>query len=270
MAKRYKLILAVIFVSIGVFAQHLPDTSLTSDFQAQVKSLDEFQERFNGTESKPGIEINQEYRKKNILSLFDFNIKRDGLQPEEFQKKLNDFVDSVLVNDSKFSISNSGLVVECMCRMIYQGVEKHFNLIMQSEIMDNGLYRWAIVGVNGLEESGIISSSRLYPIDPIQHEVHFIGLHDSFNENPKHAFGYRSKNAKVNNLSVFLTLVYIGKLKFDIVERQIVHCFDIPGFVFSIEEITRKGENSGWLITSIDYANTEEKIYRLNKLLGNE
>jgi hypothetical protein len=270
MKKKFKLLLAVIMLSANAFAQFLPDGTLSSDYRAQVKSLDEFRARFNGDESKPGIDTDENYRRNNLLWLFDFNIEKEKQRTSEFQAKINHFIDSVLVNNCRFEITNSGLIIECKCRMKYQGKEKKISLLMQSEVTADSLYRWAIVGVSGLEKAGIVSTNRLYTIDPTQHEVHFIGLEDFLNENPKHAFGYRSQNARIDNVSVFLTLVYLGLLRFDIVEEQVAYYFGVPGYVFSIEEITRRGENSGWLITSIDNADINEKTKLLNKILGYE
>ena len=95
-------------------------------------------------------------------------------------------------------------------------------------------------------------------------------MQDFLNETPGQVFGYRSRYSKIDNLSVFFTLVYTGLLKFEVVEKQIYYYFDIPGYIFTIEEFSRTGENSGWLISSIMKADDTEKIFELNKLLGYE
>jgi hypothetical protein len=268
MKKEIKLIFVSLWVCVNTYAQYLPDMTLSSDYRAQVKSLDEFQARFNGEESKPGINADESFRRNNLLSLFDFNIEKEKQHTDEFRNKVNSFVDSVLVNGCLFHISDPNLIIECKCKMKYQGKEKKLNLLLQSEMSTDSLYRWAIVGVAGLEKEGIVSTQRLYTIDPTQHEVHFIGLQDFLNENAKHAYGYRSQKSKIDNTSVFFTLVYQGILEFDIVESQIVHYLGIPGYIFSIEEITRRGENSGWLITSLSEADINDKATFLNKILG--
>lgn len=259
-----------ILVMLNMSAQSNFDESLSSDFRAQVKSLDEFQARFNGEESKPGFEEGENPRLDNLLSLFDFNIEKGKHGTSEFQNKMNGFIAKVLDDDNKFNIHDSGLFAVCTCRMLYEGKEKNINLILQSESIDSIRYRWSIVGVTGLEKAGIIKTDKLYSIDPTQHEINFLGLHDFLNANPKHAYGYRSKHSKIDNLSVFFTLVSTGALKFDIVENQVYYYFDIPGYIFTIEELNRNGENSGWLISSLKRANDIEKTLELNKLLGYE
>lgn len=257
-------------VILRITAQSYFDQSLSADFRAQVKSLDEFQARFNGEERKPGLEEGDNPRLDNLLSLFDFDIDKGKHGTSEFQDKMDGFIDAVISKDNKFNIHDSGLFAVCSCRMLFKGKETTLNLVLQSESIDSLRYRWTIVGVTGLEKAGIIKTDKLYTIDPTQHEIHFLGLHDFLNANPKQAFGYRSKHSKIDNLSVFFTLIQTEVLKFDIVENQKYYYFDIPGFIFTIEELNRKGENSGWLITSLKKANDLEKTLELNKLLGNE
>lgn len=267
--KAWLTIFAIMSVSL-ISAQSYLDRTLTSDFLAEVKSLDEFKARFNGDEKKPGVPDGPASRRDNILSLFDFNIEKGKHGSAEFQAKMNGFVDSILVNDNRFNISDSGLFAECLCKMIYKGKDVQLTLLFRNETIDRDRYRWAIVGIRGLEKAGIIKTDKLYSIDPVQHEVHFIGLHDFLNANPEHAFGYRGEYTKIDNLSVFYTLIYCGLLKFDVVLQQKYFYFDIPGYVFTIEEISRNGENSGWLITLVNRADDLEKTLEINRLLGYE
>ena len=267
---KYWFTILIIISVAKISAQSYLDRRLTSDFLAEVKSLDEFKARFNGDEKKPGLESGDASRRDDIISLFDFNIEKDRHGSAEFQDKMNGFVDSVLVHDNRFNISDSGLFAECLCNMSYKGKDVGITLIFRCETIDEDRYRWAIVGVRGLEKAGLMKTDRLYTIDPVQNEVHFIGLHDFLNANPSHAFGYRSAYSKVDNLSVLYTLVYNGLLKFDVVQEQIYYYFDIPGYIFTIEEISRNNENSGWLITSLNRADDIEKTLEINRLLGYE
>ena len=79
--KKYFFIISVFFVSLTTNAQTvLPDMTLNDDFLAQVKSLEEFQNRFNGTEKKPGSVVGNDSlsRVNNLISLFDFQIDKKG------------------------------------------------------------------------------------------------------------------------------------------------------------------------------------------------
>ncbi len=262
--------IAGLLLCVPICAQSLPDASFNYDYAAEVKSLDEFRARFNGEESKPDVEEAEGSRRNNLLSLFDFQMEQGGLTREEFGDRLNAFVDTVMSGNIQFGITDCGLFAECLCRMTYAGKERHVTLYLRSERMPGDRYRWAIAGVKGLPEAGIIDTDRYYTISPVEHEVHFMGLSDMLNENPSQAFGYRSKESVIDQLSVFLTLVHSGLLKFELVERETFLYFDIPGFVIRIDEITRRGDNSGWLITSLEEVSDEEKEVRINNIYGYE
>lgn len=256
--------------NIRVQAQNFPDMTLSFDFRAEVKSLEEFMARFNGTESKPGIENDESSRRDNIISLFNFQMNKGNASREQFAKKMNEFVDSILTNEVALRLTNSGLWAECTCRMKYQGKERNLTLILQNEEYKKERYRWAIVGVRGLKELGIYNADRYYAISPAEHEIHFMGLDSYLNANPSHAFGYRGMRCKIDPLSVFLTLVRIGEISFELVEKQTFYYFDIPGYVITIDEYSRRGTNSGWLISSFDKVSDEEKFRRIDKLFENE
>ena len=265
-------IICLYFVSLTANAQAvIPDMTLNDDFLAQVKSLEEFQNRFNGTEKKPGSVVGNDSlsRVNNLISLFDFQIDKKGINKEQFRNKIYEFVDSVLINHVQFDMISPMLWCECNCLFKYQGKNKHITLILQKESFNNGIYRWAIVSVKGLEKTNIIPE-HFYSISPVEHEIYFIGLQDLFNENPSHAFGYRAKSVKIDQLSVLLTLVQTGSIKFDIVEKQTFHYLGVPGYVFTIKEFSRTGQNSGWLISDFKKMNIKEKKELINKMYDYE
>lgn len=249
-----------------VSSQTFPSQTLKKDFLSEVKSLEEFQARFNGTESKPGIANDENRRKNNLISLFDFQMKK-GTNKELFRKQIENFTDSVILNDIKFKITDSRLYAYCLCKIQYKGKTEKITLVLQNEKIKNDYFRWAIVSVKGLSVLGIGNLNELYSISPAQHEIHFMGLQDYFNENSDKAFGYRSKNHSLDQLTIFLTLVRFGLIKFDIVENLTFYYYDIPGYIIEINEKSRKGFNSGWLITSYTNVTNEEKEVKINKML---
>lgn len=256
--------------NIHTQAQNILDMTLSSDFRAEVKSLEDFMSRFNGKESKPGIKDDENSRRNNLINLFNYQMDKGKTNREIFTNRVNELVDSILINNIEFKLSNAGLLVECVCRMKYQSKEKNLTLIFQNEEYKEDRYRWAIVGVRGLKELGLFDFERYYAISPVEHEVHFMGLDNYLNVNPTHAFGYRGLGCKIDPLSVFLTLVRTNKVSFELVERQTFYYFDIPGYIITIDEYSRRGTNSGWLISSFDKVSHAEKINRLNKLIGDE
>ena len=269
MSRLLSLFLLFLFV-MQLKAQILPDPTLTSDFKAEVKSFDEFKARFNGEENKPGIKKDANQRRNNILGLFDLKIDKKGLNREQFSKELNAFTDSVLINDVKFNITDKDLWVECRCRMKYKGKIAMITLVFQHEKNKKNMYRWTIVGVRGMDKAKIIDTDNYYSINPAEHEIHFMGLHDYLNANPTHVYGYRKENVKIDMLPVFFTMIRDGVLIFDVVEEEKIHYYGIPGYIIEISELNRKGQNSGWLITSFEKASKAEKINKQKQLLGYE
>ena len=265
MDKRYIIYLICVFVAYTANAQILfPDLALNDEFKAQVKSLDEFQARFNGTEYKPNTELGNDSltRIANLMSLFDFQMDTTVID----RNILRGFIDSVMQNNIQFNMLSHDLWAECDCSFKYKGKTTSIILYMQKELYRREVYRWAIVSVHGLDSTGIINSERFYSISPVEHEIHFMGLQDLLNENPSQAFGYRSKSKQIDQLSVFLTLVHNKAIKFEQVEELTFHYLGVPGYVFTIKEFNRVGRNSGWLINHIQTASGDDKIEYINKI----
>lgn len=237
------------------------------NFAARVKSIEEFQQRFNGEESKPGIENGDKARESNIISLFDFEIGHSGMNKDQFKSFILDFANNVIVNNIHFDRYSAGLYSECLCVFKYKGKQKKITLVLQRELNDKKFYRWAIVAVKGLVNENIVDSNKFYTISPVENEVNFIGLEALLNDNPNHAFGYRSKKTGLNELSIFLTLISCEQIKFEYVQNQTIHYLDIPGYIITLKEKVADNTNSGWLINKIEKKDDNQKAEYLLDLL---
>ena len=269
MIKKLFCLVLPAMLSVPSFGQAVfPDMAMEADFKAQVKSLEEFQARFNGIEKKPGTDMGVDSltRASNLISLFDFKMDKGGLTQESFKNKLYSFVDSVISTNTSFDMLGPSLFSECLCKFLYKGKPVKITLILKKEPLGKDKYRWALTGVKGLKKAGVIMTENTYSISPVEHEVYFIGLQDLFNENPSHAFGYKSRDNSIDQLSVLLTLVQEKIIKFDIVEDQVFHYTGVPGFVFTIKEKARTGGNSGWLINSFTQMSEKEKTNYIKEL----
>lgn len=244
----------------------LPDPTLEKDFAAQVKSIDEFMARFNGTETKPNVRKDSLSRRDNILSLFDFNIKHEGLSFDEFKARLTDFANTVCSWKSKLELKDAPAWAEVVCSMTYGKKPCKITLLMQKESIDKDKSRWGIVSVKGLKTAGFYND-KMATISPVDHEVHFMSLTDFFQTNTQLAPALRSKNKSIDEFSMFSGMVLAGGLKFVSVDEVKFHFLAVPNYAFRVEEIGRKGTNSGWLITKFQKLNDKEEEY-LNDLLG--
>lgn len=274
--KRTRILLLVTLLcvmgllSLDAQISSMPDYIMKANFEAQVKSLDEFINRYNGKETKPGIDNDQDSRARNVVSLFDFQMDKRGLSDEQFSELLRSFVTTSVSEGFSLDPFSRGIISECLCLFKYNGKKYRFKVFFQREPYLNETYRWAISAVSGLNESGIYDPLRFYRISPIEHEIHFLGLDDIINANPSQSIGLRSREAKIDELSVFLALALSGALKFEVVEHQSFYFLDVPGFMFKIDEISRDDTNSGWLITELQPLPDKDKTSFIQKLFHNE
>lgn len=263
-----------LFTTIALFVctlqaigqNHLPDPILDRDFAAQVKSVNEFIARFNGDETKPEFKSDS-VRRNNLLSLFDFKMPHGGLDDNDFKKLLSDFVTEVAGWNTGLSISSCGTVAEAVCLFKFEGKEKEITLLLQREQTTKGNQRWALTGVKGMESLGLFNEKRI-TISPVDHETHFISLQDLFQSNHRLIPSMRSKNIEVDQMSFLFGLSVAKKIDFVNIKNLRFHFLDIPNFIIVIEEIGRKGTNSGWLIRHLERADNEIKKQYLNELFN--
>lgn len=262
------LIMIVLFAcSIQAMGQsYISDPTLKKDFAAQVKSVDEFIARFNGKESKPGLNSKSK-RRDNILSLFDFNMSHGGLNDVDFKNLLSSFTKEVIDWKDSLSIASNGTIAEAVCLFKYEGKEKEITLLLQREQTSKGNQRWALTGVKGMESLGLYNDKRI-TISPVDHETHFMSLQDFFHSNHSLVPSMRSKNIEIDQMSFLFGLSVSKKINLLNVKKLCFYFLDVPNYLFKIEEIGRKGTNSGWLISHLEKANDEKKKEYINKLFN--
>lgn len=258
----------LLLLSTHAKAQAIADNTFKKDFAAQVKSLDEFVARFNGEESKPGIYKDANWRTNNLLSLFDFNMSHAGLSDSAFRGLLSSFVDSVVQKKVCLRANDMNLYAEAKSIVVVNGKNHHVTLYLQRQTYKTDEARWAIVGVEGMCKAAGIEESKVVPISSVDHEIHFLPLDDLLMQNCKVAFGFRGTENSVDELTLFFSMIMYGKLRFERVDRLTFLCFDVPGYMFQIEEINRTGANSGWLITKLSAISNYKKESLINKIIN--
>ena len=258
---RHLFALLVVSLSQTCFCQVLTDPTLNVEFAHHVKSIDEFVQRFNGIEEYPGLnKSDKDFRKKNLFSLFD----RD-MDPA-FKKHAIRFSESVLNNKVYLNFCDSNWFSVVTCEVSYKGKKSELNLILRP-VCEDSRHRWFIAGVSCVSDK-LLPECAPIGISGVEHEVGFIELSSIFHNDIKNITGYVDETHKVDQLSVFLTLVATGQLKFEHVVKQIITFYQVPGYVFTIEEIGRKGVNAGWLITNFSEVSEGKKSEHIKQLLG--
>lgn len=255
-----KILLAVMTMSISVdsFSQrpiHISQKQeLEQLFSTDVSSLYEFFERFNNTADTT---FQSRERMKNILSLFDRS--SEAILSQE--SVVMDFSEEILSDRYQLSIESPFLLAEARVNAVYKKKDISFTLLLKMEKLYDEIYRWAICGADGLISAGIINKAELRSVNPTDNELEFIDLPDRFQNDTKNAFGYRTLNYNVDQLSILLFLIQEKIISINYVENLKYTMLSIPGYMLTIEHRTNKG-NSGWLITEISKITSEpNEIY---------
>ena len=262
-------VLAMLFMYYAgaAFSQGCNDLTLNERFGNQVKSLNEFLERLNGDEYSPAIKTHSEnLRLNNLAMLMDFQMPHKDTP--DFRGKATKFFHAIEGMTRPLQDNDSLLFAVAECTVKYKEQEKAITLTLQKEIDKQQRSRWALVGVDGLHGEGIIDTCKVRGISPVDHEIHFIELLDAFKYHAQDAMAYRKANVKIDQLSVFLTLIQTGQAKLLSVDGLTYHVLSVPNFIFTINEFARKTENSGWLISSFTEIAENEKYKYIQKLLG--
>lgn len=240
---------------------------LDAVFNATVKSVDEFMARFNGLENKPSVANEGESRRNNILALFDYTMESRTSSIENLKKTVNEFVSTVDERNVQLKLVDANAWSEVETKFVYDKKSITVTLVMHLEHINKEEKRWVIAGVRGLEKAGLYDKG-LSVISPVEHELHFMGLSDLFQQNKSLIPSCRSSQRDIDELSMFMGLAMGGSLKFSDVSDMRFHFTTVPGFIFTIREIMREGSNCGWLITDLKRANSKEKQEFINNLFG--
>lgn len=229
-----------------------------------VKSLNEFMHRFNADEIPNFIQEagSDNVRQRCIMALFDLEQVPDG-QSETAQRILR-FDSIVCSNNIMLHITNPGLFAEARCLFKYKKKDVELNLVLVYENIRDDYYRWAMAGVNGLVEAGIIDTTAYGYINPVQHELHFSELSGAF----PHMNGYFARSYDVDQLSFLAGLAESGSLQLVGCQTVTYWFTQVPGYVFTVSLHPRLKGNAGWLIHDLLEVNEEDKSRIIDYLLA--
>ncbi len=229
-----------------------------------VKSLNEFMHRFNADEIPAFIqeEGGENMRQRCIIALFDLEQVPDG--KSEAAQRILKFDSVVCANKTMLHITDPGLYAEARCLFKYKKKDIELNLVLVYENIRDDYYRWAIAGVNGLVEAGIIDTTAYGYINPVQHELHFSELSQAF----PHMNGYFLRSRHVDQLSFLAGLAESGTLQLVGCQTVTYWFTQVPGYVFSVSLHPRLKGNAGWLIHDLLEVKEEDKSRIIDYLIA--
>lgn len=240
------------------------DDSLDTYAATYVMSVEEFMHRFNAEEMHPDLDTtrNDDLRLRSILTLFDF--QQFQINDSIVAGQLVAFADTVCRKDVKVDLEGGGIFAEACCSFQFNQKEVPINLVFVFEPVRDDIYRWALIGANGLQENQILDSSRNGFINPTQHELRFSELSAASTELSRNL----SVHKNVDQLSFLLGLLRSDQLSFIVCNKVKFHFVQVPGYVFVVDEVNRLGNNSGYLINTLLETDSSGKLKYINQLLG--
>jgi len=274
MKMRLVFLLAVILCLQGNTFGQVISTPISkqqeSDFAFEVKTIDEFIERFNNDQ----YTLIRQYLKTNFpkkpISRFDlvrtlFNYQ-EPLWDQELAAR---FVKAVCdTTQEKFlDFYSDTWYAQAECLVKYKGIPKKVTITLQVFVSDRtGAAKWVVVGARAsfLDFSRRLDSKKF--LNPISHATDFIGLKKAM-EDKMFVRNYLTENFKESHLNKYLAAVSTGDIVFQQINNITYHFLSLENWLFTVKEYTRPGRNSGWLIQSLfKRTNAEKEDYKKNIL----
>lgn len=263
--KRFFLIIVCCIIWTLTDAQvlHTGTNNLDELFQNDITTMSEFRARFNAA-IEISSNLSENERLKRILSLFN----RNSEAILEKQDLVLSFSNQILKSGVPLEYGDSSWYADVLCAVKYKGAQFDIHLILKTEEVEKSIYRWAFIGANGLRETNIIHDAAFGFIEPIDDELNFIDLDNRLQKDYTNAFGYKSFEASVNQLSILLYLIQEKELTIESMDKIRYHFLSIPGYVFIVEQ-SGTPMNSGWLISELSTITNEGKKLYEKVLFGN-
>ncbi|MBQ8051764.1 MAG: hypothetical protein IJ197_09375 [Bacteroidaceae bacterium] len=242
----------------------IPDTEDQEVFAAQVSLVDEFVHRFNGEEYHPLVQKDSVgARRKNLLFLLD--LARYKSRNDTAFIRAEKFVDKVLADSVVLHYADTAWLATALCHATLQGKPVDITLRLRVEHRKGHMYKWVITSAGG-DCLSLASPKAHEPfmLMPDDHETNFMSLCRMASETAPYITDFADREARVDALTAFMTLVRYGLLKIDYVSELQFTFFQVPGYVFTIANTDRNTKNTGWLISEITAMpeTDKETLYR--------
>ncbi len=268
MRRSLLLIISVVFLNAFAEAQIIVNSEYDKElFKARVKLVEGFMRRFNLTEILHTIDTTQaDYMQKNILSLFDGQMFGTKGENDSLFKEAQNFAKDVLKSGTKLHYEDTTWLAIAPCHGKFKGKPVDFFIILNVEKYDEESYKWVIANVEGeifKLKPPIVSNDIL--ITPLAHETNFMELGRITTQRDDLILNYSQKQYELDQTAVFYAYVNTGLLDIEYVKGLQFEFLQVPGWMFKIMDFNRQAMNSGWLITSFDRINNQDK----KKLLEN-
>lgn len=266
--KSYKtliLLLTLLIVPISSKGQFVNELN-KSMYDAKVKLVDEFFNRFNGKEIRKDIpKKSKDAQKKNLLMLLNLTNYQSKNDPK--LQLADSMMQCVINNKINLHYEDSLWFAKVKCQGTYKGKNTHFFLYLTVEERGKDMYKWVIQKAEGnlFELTPKVKNDRIM-LMPDDHETRFTSLHRVTTDYQECVTNFANKYYRVDPTTVFFTMVQTGLLKIDFIDNVKLTFLQVPGYTFSIQYFDRESNNSGWLIDNLWKMSDDEKTQYLNQI----
>ena len=237
-------------------------------FAWQVKQVDEFIERFNGSQdsfiseylkkNNPTVHLTREKMIKGL-----FNAKGSGWNYEQIKSFIKQ-VDNA-ANPQYLDFDGTNWFAKVSCNVLYNKKPCVAIFIMKINKLENGSSKWVIADVKFSDKSHVSFESKAddsvlscpspadptVSLSPMSHAMGFMNI-DLVTENPKNIADFViDSNDRSKNLNLFIDACLKGNFKI-VQATSIAYSFlQIKGWRIELKQFNRHSLNSGWLISKL-------------------
>lgn len=245
--RRVFIYIALLLMPLSMTAQA---TIIGSDHIAnmmQIKQIEEFMARFNREETPIVMDSTTTQKDMKMLALlFDADVL------EQRSGEIVEFAETMLRDNVKLHFTDTTWIAIANCKVKYKKKLHDIVLYLRTEHIEGNMYKWVIMQAEGdLLILRPQKRSKSYKISPTDNELYFLQLADITSKEPENILNYSDHRFKIDQTSVFFTLVASGQLQVEYVE-EITYYFQTPHYDFSVNYYSKEGINSGWLISDFN------------------
>lgn len=243
-------------------------------FLREVKVIDEFIERFNDEKSSF---IRKEYQKQNraydlprkeiLISLFNLD-NPEWSKNTSLEEFFHDVSDSL--HPPHLAFTDTNWYAEASCTFVYNKKNIEIPLILQIQVAKNHGAKWMIAGIGDNPIFSGVSSSIPDPeshrakegfkfIATSSYATNFVELHNTFADKKDILDYFEPSLLATDKAKQFINLILQNKIDFKYVKDIKFHFYQLPNWIFEVEQFDRKSLNSGWLINDVRKVPESEK-----------
>ena len=265
------LIFAIIFLTtFPVFAQNpVSRAKMTVEMATQVKQLDDFIDRFNGTvlpDGQKAAELPNLSRKECLKLLI--NQEHERWKTPDYVAKVGRFLNVVCADAAPIKLDKYSDKFYCIanCEVEYADSPNEIELLFSRKVEKN-VHNWVLAGASAsFLEIGLDAGDR-NAVLPNAHETNFLSFTNAIHQG-KSVFSFTENEFKYDPLSAFIFAIDRRMLKMKECSNVILYLTEVKGWVVKVETFSRPTSHSGWLISDLIELSTPSENDTRKKILS--